>query len=88
MVIDVATKRNYYDGDAPDGVYDVLPYEPDIPRERGYVYFPMSETSGSELHGKWKVSESVFLSPNVWYSVRLVENVIVEATLKGHMSPF
>jgi len=74
---------NYYET-APNGVYDVLLDK----LEDGYAWFPMCESCGSELHGKWKVEDSaLFPVLNVWYRIRLIENVVVEASLKYHMNP-
>lgn len=68
---------------APNGTYRVLP----MMVNATHVTFPACSSHGGDLCGTFKKTDEVFMVPNMWYSVRLVGNVIVEARELYHMSP-
>jgi len=75
-----------YSETAPNGVYRVFLVEVESSQQ---VRFTVDESSGSELLGTWKVAEDLhFPAEEMWYRVRLADNVVVEASMLGHMGEF
>ena len=74
--------QQYWDS-APDGYYDVIPFKV----ETGHVSFPLSETSGSQLHGRWQYMKGLEFTLNEWNRVYVKDNIITECIYIGHMHP-